>query len=100
VKYSSTPAQREFLKRRAIKQKDEETSCDCPGCDACKGFVRNCKCDQNWEALRAARQTPSINRERAGIAVGSDPGEPDPIEESSHYYLTDFAKEELRSNHE
>lgn len=48
---SKDEAQRRFLRARAIKERDMEKCCDCPGCDTCKGFVRNCKCDVDMSFL-------------------------------------------------
>lgn len=43
--YEQTPGQQHYLRKKYAKARDEETGCDCPGCDTCKGFVRNCTCD-------------------------------------------------------
>jgi hypothetical protein len=50
--YQLSQAQINFLRRKFAKEHDEEGSCDCRGgiyCIAdepCKGFQRNCVCDQ------------------------------------------------------
>jgi hypothetical protein len=56
--YEQSDAAKRFLRRKFAADKDAEKCCDCPGCDTCKGFVRGCHCDDDWEAFRAARQTP------------------------------------------
>ncbi len=45
----TSEAQKRFLRRRWVEKKESETCCDCPGCETCKGFVRNCTCDHDME---------------------------------------------------
>lgn len=54
--YKTTPAQQAYLRKRFAQQRDEETCCDCPGCETCKGFVRNCKCDHDLSFLEERRK--------------------------------------------
>jgi hypothetical protein len=47
--YEITEAQKRFLRKKFAREHDEETGCDCPGdceIETCKGFTRNCTCDQ------------------------------------------------------
>ncbi len=48
----ASEAQKRYLRRRYAQERENETCCDCPGCDKCKGFVRNCTCDHDTEWLR------------------------------------------------
>lgn len=50
--YEYTEAQRRFLRRKFAEDRELETSCDCAGCDKCRGFVRNCTCDHDLSFLR------------------------------------------------
>jgi hypothetical protein len=48
----ASEAQRRYLRKKFAKEREEEKGCDCPGCDKCAGFVRNCTCDHDLTWLR------------------------------------------------
>ena len=62
--YEMSEAAKRFLRRKYAADRDLEKCCDCPGCDTCTGFKRNCPCDKtrltyftNIEAHNAEKPT-------------------------------------------
>ena len=43
--YETSAAQQAYLRKMHSQKREAEGTCDCPGCDKCTGFVRNCECD-------------------------------------------------------
>lgn len=53
--YTQTEGQKRWLRTHFAKEADMARCCDCPGCETCKGFVRNCKCDYDLSFLEERR---------------------------------------------
>lgn len=86
--YEQTEAQKRFLRKRYAKLKEEETGCDCPGCEKCKGFVRNCTCDHDTEWLKMKYGSQENRQGMADQGPGGSTGNAAPDHVNPEAYRT------------